>query len=832
MVVEGRNLRPHIYVGSIGTTEPFTSPAAGGGRRVEIPIRDRRQHGRSLHDQLENLIETQSVVADAAAQFETESPIGVQVAFESFPGVELAVESLADARQQIELVNVKTIEDQIYATVFFPEGKLTAFERKLVDYMDERKDKNGKPRDNRKLIDAVRSFRSAALDSLWTDEPELLPADQSEQFWWEVWLPVRGDRQSVLNDFRKFAGSVEIDVPFGALEFPERTIVLARGSRGQFEQSGLLLNMIAELRRAKETAAFFDGLPPGEQLEWSAELLARLNQGNNEDVHICLLDTGVNSGHPLLQPFVTDDDLYVVDPDWDAADTHGHGTGMCGLAIWGDLVVPLSSADEVAIGHGLESVKLLRHAGDNEGKHYGVLTASGIALPEIANPTRKRIFAMALTAKDGRDRGRPSSWSSEVDALASDFLGDGENPRLLVISAGNTGDDLGALMDYPDHNELQDVHDPGQSWNALTVGASTNKVDIAEVNTGYQALAPLGGLSPYSTTSVTWTSAMPIKPDVVFEGGNVGIDDISCAGLPSLKLLTCHHSPVERQFTTFEATSAATALAAKFAAQIRGMYPNLWPETVRALMIHSAKWSDGMINQFHHGRTTRQQAQHRVRCVGFGVPDLETALWSLGNSLALVIEDALQPYVKSQGGTAKTRDMHLHEIPWPKEGLEALAETEVEMTVTLSYFVEPNPSSRNIASKYYYPSHQLRFDVKRPSESLDQFRSRINRQARDIEHGSNRAPTDSDWLLGPQFRHKGSVHKDIWKGTAADLAERGFIAVYPAMGWWRTRTKLQRYDKMARYALIVSIAAPEVDVDLYTEIAVQVEGKAEVVVHT
>ena len=43
------------------------------------------------------------------------------------------------------------------------------------------------------------------------------------------------------------------------------------------------------------------------------------------------------------------------------------------------------------------------------------------------------------------------------------------------------------------------------------------------------------------------------------------------------------------------------------------------------------------------------------------------------------------------------------------------------------------------------------------------------------------------------------------------------------MGWWRTRTKLQLWDKQARYALIISIAAPEVDVDIYTEVLANID---------
>jgi len=124
----------------------------------------------------------------------------------------------------------------------------------------------------------------------------------------------------------------------------------------------------------------------------------------------------------------------------------------------------------------------------------------------------------------------------------------------------------------------------------------------------------------------------------------------------------------------------------------------------------------------------------------------------------------------------------------------------------------------NVSGKYSYPSHQLRFDVKRPLESLDAFRKRINRQARDEEEGTNSAPQDSNWVLGSQFRHKGSIHRDTWTGSAADLAERGQVVVYPATGWWRTRTRLQRSDKQACYALIVSISVPDADVDIYSEV--------------
>ena len=824
-MADNTDVKPHLYLGSTGKAEPFTSPSTGGGSQVDVPARNRQQHGNALIGQLRHIEARQEELHKEAEALELESLIGIQVEFESFPGIDLAVESLADARQKIELLNVIHRDDRTFATIFVPEGNLVAIESKLQAYLEERKDKAGRARDNRTLIDAIQSFRSAALEALWVDDRDQLPENVEEDFWWEVWLPLRRHRLAVIHDFRRLAEAAQISVSEQVLEFPERSVLLAKGSRRQFSRSSLLLNCISELRKAKETAAFFNELTPEEQQEWAEELKARLVQSQHSTLtpYVCILDTGVNYGHPLLAPFLDPADQLTLDAEWTGADDHGHGTGMAGLAAWGDLADPLGDAAVVKIGHRLESVKVLRYPHDNEGRHLGIVTADGVSIPEIQNPGRIRVFSMALSATDTRDRGRPSAWSAAVDSLAVDYLGENQTPRLFAVSAGNTGDSLTDMADYPNYNLLQDIHDPGQAWNALTVGAYTEKDSITEKDCAhYTPLAPAGGLSPYSTTSVTWEKSAPIKPEIVFEGGNVGKDVISCVSIPSLCLLTTHSAQSDRLFSTFHATSAATALSARFAAQIYAQYPNLWPETVRALMVHSAEWTEAMKAQFAQGTTERKRAHHRVRCVGFGVPNLKRALWSANNSLALIVEDVLRPFERRDGRVA-TRDMHLHDLPWPKNSLLELGEIDVEMTVTLSYFIEPNPSSRVVSGKYSYQSHGLRFDVKRQLESADEFRKRINRQARDEEEGTMKSPADPDWLLGAQFRHKGSLHKDVWRGKATDLAERGHIAVYPAMGWWRTRTALERYDKQARYGLVVSIVAPSVDVDIYSEVLSQVQ---------
>jgi hypothetical protein len=167
--------------------------------------------------------------------------------------------------------------------------------------------------------------------------------------------------------------------------------------------------------------------------------------------------------------------------------------------------------------------------------------------------------------------------------------------------------------------------------------------------------------------------------------------------------------------------------------------------------------------------------------------------------------------------------MRPHSLPWPTDVLTALGNTDVVMRVTLSYFIEPSPGARGWAPRYGYQSHGLRFAVRNPLETVAAFEQRINKFVR--EEGYE-APglADPGWQFGrlSGLTSIGSVHSDIWRGTAADLASRGHIAVYPTMGWWNKRANLEAWDRAARYSLIVTIATPEVEADLYTPVSTEI----------
>lgn len=87
---------------------------------------------------------------------------------------------------------------------------------------------------------------------------------------------------------------------------------------------------------------------------------------------------------------------------------------------------------------------------------------------------------------------------------------------------------------------------------------------------------------------------------------------------------------------------------------------------------------------------------------------------------------------------------------------------------------------------------------------------------------------DTGWTIGEKLRSRGSLLSDSWTGSAVDLANRGQLAVFPAMGWWRNRPSHQRFNRSARYSLLISIEAPTVDQDLYVQVSQQIEAAAAV----
>lgn len=809
---------PHIVLPDPPESRPYTSTSSPAIPKVIIP-RNRALHGKTLQKKLSRAWDDSQGRQLALVGARN----GVYLEFLSDPDAELLTKSLEDMRsKEIRLLNVrkeKNSSDQLvtYATVYVSNKKQKHFVKKLEDYINEDTVK-GNPK-NQDLVTSISDIRSALLvDSFWTDQSAPKPGEEKE--WIEIWL--RSESDEDVTEFDKLLSQLELESRPGIIKFPERMVKVVLASSGDLENITRASDIVAEYRLAKFSTALFMEMDASEQVEWIENLLDRVEFHQETTSSLCILDTGVNNGHPLIQPFLSDDDCQTVDPTWGAHDHDRHGTLMAGTALFGDLSPLLESGDTVSIRHILESVKILPHDGENEPNLWGYITSQGVSRAEIQAPERKRSYCMAVTATDTRDRGNPSSWSAEIDQLAAKW----DEQRLFILSGGNSLHSMNvieAAKYYPDIQVTESVHDPAQSWNAITVGAITDLVDIVDPNLeSYQPVAEARTLSPFSTTSSSWEeNKWPIKPELVLEGGNLAKDGSGFATeCDDLSVLSTTYQPHSQgYFYPFNMTSAATAQLARMAASIRAEYPSYWEETIRALLVHSADWPEPLKNQFTSS-DTKSELKKLLSICGYGVPNLDRALYSAKNSLTLISQAEIQPFDKKPKGGMRTKDMHFYDLPWPTEVLQELPDdVRVKMKVTLSYFIEPGPGEIGWKDRYRYASHALRFDINNPGESKEEFIKRINKAAREEDEQITSTQSASGyWMLGSNARDRGSIHSDTWLGTSADLASSNYISIMPKIGWWRERTHLGCWDRTTRYSLIVSIETENTEVDVYTPI--------------
>ncbi|HMR09948.1 MAG TPA: S8 family peptidase, partial [Polyangiaceae bacterium] len=520
-----------------------------------IPTADRKSHAEVLLAQLELIKQAMADVTAERAAHQIEEQEGLVVEFEAVSGFELALESL-DARDQgVELLSIKE-GPTTRATAFIPHGKLGWLERKLEKFRDEDTPK-GAPK-NAKLVSRLAAIRRAALRAFWTDDEALFP-DDGTNIWWEVWLRAGNDRRRVLDSFELHAGRFGLKLKRGeVVEFIDRTVLLAWGPPEAMRASVELLDCIAELRKAKELAGEFFDVPGEFQRDLAADLRKRLVVSRSNPPAVCLLDSGVND-HPLLEGFIALRDTALA-KSFGVGDRDGHGTEMAGIALFADeLADHLTSALPVAIDNVVESVKLWHETSPTDPEFYGHVTAQAAYAAEASAPERQRAFCLPVTTRDSRDRGAPSSWSARVDALVTEAVQDDAHARVLVVSAGNVIEASCRTGPYPDVNRADGIHDPGQAWNALTVGGFTNRATLnANRFPGWTPVADAGALSPTSTTSLTWNDSWPLKPDVVLEGGNLATDPKTNEAdtVDDVRLLTTFHHPTQRWLTTTGDTSA------------------------------------------------------------------------------------------------------------------------------------------------------------------------------------------------------------------------------------------------------------------------------------
>lgn len=788
--------KKHFFLGnSIAKAHEF-SPQSQGFGDPQLPQRNRATHATFVKESYK------AAVAHAIACQEERERQGFPVANGVYVDLEMnkkfVPNSLGkqDGRGGATIMKVtdkKDDETNVDVTVFVKKDKKGWLEKKVDDYANK-DTKNGNPR-NEKIIVPINDIVATDIRTLYISATEFDLIPEKGSFYYELWLSHNKDNSK--ETIKTILLQLGIEQKTEPLIFDGVDVWLIKASKQQLFLLPLSLGYIESIRPYQEPTILTN--TNIENREWSELIKSEVTYCDDaENVIVGILDSGVNNEHELLKPSLPNERMDVAIGAQETIDKTDHGTGMAGLVLLGDLTnIAYQRNITVDVHHALASIKIYENGHETPNEFYGAVIEEAI---DKASEMKATIQCMAITDENSYN-GIATSSSAALD---ESIYNQGQCDRLVLVSAGNIESNNVDHENYIESCKANTVKSPAQAWNALTVGAYTEKAFIN--NPDYRSLASLGGISPYSCSSFPWNEKRN-KPEIVMEGGNVAYHSLlKETPHPDLSLVTTSND-LQKPLEPFYATSAATGLAARLAARIKVENPQLSMLSIRGLMVHSAQWT----NEMKH----IDNIEERMSLCGYGVPNDDIAIYSNEKCATYIFENQLKPY--KQGGSNNIYDqMHYYDLPWPKELLEKMGVEDVRIRITLSYYVKPSPGYAGRTSKYRYPSATLRFDLKTATETQEEFLCRRNKY-----EGEKTTQNDADrWTVKQQRRERGTVQSDWIKCTAVDLAEMDKIIVYPGPGWWKER-KLTNVDNIVPYSLIVSIETKETDIYNAVETAIK-----------
>lgn len=767
-----------------------------GGGQKSIPVRDEQNYARVLLEQYNAAV---SYVRERRAEV---LPQGVETADGIYLDFQMdesanSIPSL-DGKNGARIMNIRETgqEGLKNVTVFIPKKRDAWFPKKMDEYATKRTTKNH-PK-NQPFVNAIEQIRVADLRSFFTEPNEFQLPDIIREY--EVW--VRKDDFN-WNVMRQRLEQLGIQYGSRQLVFEELVVVLVIANHAKLQQIVECVSSVLEIHAYKKPSVLSRASNINEEKEYIQLLAVDIPMAEAPLTRIGILDSGVNYQHPLLQNVLPRERCFSATLDGSLKDEANHGTAMAGLVVLGDVTERIYAHEQEPIVSDLLSVKILHD--DDEGQYekemYAVVTEDAIL---TAKDNDVHTLCSAITLREEAQTEHPSILSAAID---QSLYANGASDSLLLLSAGNV--DTCNHGTYPDYLLTSRVYDPAQSWNALTVGAYTEKTTIADpFYTDKSVVAPKDGISPFSRNSYLWGEKTLIKPEIMMEGGNaiMSVGDIS--PVPDLSLVSLHSDIKNHLFYDFNATSAATAMAANLAGKIMHYNPSLSPLSVRALLVHSAEWTDRM------RELCSNNINKLLHTCGYGVPNAQKAMLSEDSYVTFIAEDEIKPLKLSEGGAISYSHMNTYRLPWPVETLRQMDTAKVKLRITLSYYIEPCPGTRGKLSKYLYQSMRLAFDVRQAEEDEAGFYRRVSHSgdADALRNNTGR------WEIGIQNRNQGCVISDYIELSARQMASCDLVAVYPSSGWYKSRKG--KVDSRIKYSLVVSLETPKQDI--YAEIAQKV----------
>lgn len=393
---------------------------------------------------------------------------------------------------------------------------------------------------------------------------------------------------------------------------------------------------------------------------------------------VCILDSGIVSNHPLLAAHVGHEEAILTAGE-SPADSHGHGTMVGALAVFGD-VRQCYEARRFASDVTLFSARVLNDQArfDDESLLINQLRR---AIELFRSPPYNcRVFNISIGSDDAAIDTRTRHQNPQAEAL--DILAR-ELEVLIVVSAGNHREAWAYDSDEADR-VLQDfpallfrpaarLNDFALAAIPLTVGATTLREVIAaprphRAGDLIRPIARSGEPAPVTRVGPGLMGA--IKPELVHDGGGLVFDRFAMGRVRSdegLAVMSFSHRPTERLFAYETGTSFAAPQVARLAALVEhrlrqelGTPPH--PNLIRALIANAANQPSGA--------SARLDAHRCIKACGYGLPDEDLALTSSPRRVTMFAQDSLAPDT-----------FHIYRVPVPENFLQAAGTRSIRVAL-------------------------------------------------------------------------------------------------------------------------------------------------------
>lgn len=503
---------------------------------------------------------------------------------------------------------------------------------------------------------------------------------------------------------------------------------------------------------------------------------------------VCTLDSGVASNNPLLANNVGHAEA-ILTREESAADEHGHGTMVGGLAVFGD-VRACYQAGQFASDITLYSARVLNAVNRFDDEKLIIQQMRQAIEVFKAPPYNCRVFNLSLGDDRPwlRDNTRQSLWAESLDVLAR------QEKVLLVVSAGNqllgTGntarDAEEVLANYPSYLFEPEcgLCDPATAAIAVTVGGIA-QYDEPETRRGardgsiVRTIAHPG--EPLPTTRIGPGLEGAFKPEFVAYSGNWTFDGFGSSlrtirDDPGVAVMSLSSKPLESLFTFNVGTSFGAPLVARLGALVWDRLRDALddepdPNLVRAVLATAASVPQPLREQI--GLLHGDEAVQRV--CGYGAIDEDLALHSGDRRVTLVAQASIP-----------IDSFQLYEVPVPEEFRRAPGRKRV--VVALAF----DPPVRRRRAQYLgvEMSYAL-IRGKSVEEIVEAYRALTAEEQAAVRRqeitmpGALQSPYKCDLKPGPQALESSTLQRSEWtfQSERQNYGESWYLFIRATRNW-------------------------------------------------